>query len=390
MIAEGLAARCPTPVVGEPLPPGDSLRVVTLAGPGRCNDGTPPKLFVRAASDPAHAHDWVWFFDGGSRCLGNEDCAVRWCGEAWPFGKRHMSSDPLPLGIGGDGITSLLEENGFATWNQVFAAYCTSDRWLGTRADVVLDGENPYRLHFEGALVAADGIAAGAAGLTSDDGTVTLPPLGDAATILVAGTSGGCQGAASTTDTFRAVAPGAAITTALDSCFDPAAEVIEPALYAEMDESEARLFLDGLVGVQGARPAPACMADHPHDPWLCINMDVMARFYLDPVFVHHDQSDPVIYPNVESFGVSKAGFAQMAIDTFALYRTSAPHVSVHSNNCGWHTSIDEDGPFLRATVVDATDGGPPWTEHGALAQALTGDQTVVVEGSPATTSVCSE
>jgi Pectinacetylesterase len=387
MIGEALDAACPTPVIGEPLHPGTLMRRVTLSGAGRCNDGTSPFLYVLPASDPDHADDWVWFFDGGAFCGGNLDCKIRWCGEQLPFGKRHMSSDPLPGRIGGEGITSQLLENTFAGWNLVFAAYCTSDSWSGTRADVVLEGDVPYRVHFEGALVGKDGIAAGVAGLVSDDGELAMPKLGDAARVLAVGTSAGCQGAVRNTDDLAAAAPGAVVTTVLDSCFAPAPGALGP-YEAPWSEQVDRFQADVAVPLWGAEPEPACAAAHPEDPGVCADMGLMIRDHLPRVVWHHDLDDPVIYQFYQEAGLSKAQFAQAAIDTFREYAITQPHVAIHSNNCGVHTTIDGNGTFLNYTVADAVAGGPAWSLHDALADALDGGRPVAIDSSPSTTSVC--
>lgn len=387
MIDEALADVCPNPVNGEPLHPGDLLHRVTLHGAGRCNDGTSPYLYVLPASDPEHAADWVWFFDGGSFCSGNLDCKVRWCGENLPFGNRHMSSDPLPAMIGGDGITGQMLENTFRGWNLVFAAYCTSDSWAGRRADVVLDGEVPYRVHFEGAIVAQDGIDAGAAGLVSDDGAVAMPVLGDAARVLSVGTSAGCQGAIRHTDGLAAAAPDAEVTTVLDSCLYPT-----PSALGEFEGYWSELvdrFQEEVGGPRwGVEPEPACAADHPSDPAVCDDLGLVLRDYLPRVVWHHDLDDPVVYDFFGIVGMSKAEFAQAAIDTFRDLEVSEPQISIHSNNCSVHTSIDSNGTFLNFTVSDAVNGGPAWSIHDTLTNALSGGRTVAIDTSPSTTSVC--
>src|SRR5688572_8715958 len=79
LLDEALDVRCPNPKAGSLFPVGDDLHRVTLTdAAGRCNDGTPPVLYVRAATDPAHDSDWLWIFDGGGDCTNHEACAARW------------------------------------------------------------------------------------------------------------------------------------------------------------------------------------------------------------------------------------------------------------------------------------------------------------------------
>lgn len=388
MLDEALAARCPSPNNGDPLHPGSSLKRVTLSGAGRCNDGSSPVLYIRAATDPERAADWVWFFDGGSFCGTNEACAVRWCGANPPFGRRHMSSRPLPAAIGADGIMSFDEANTFAGWNMVFAAYCTSDLWTGTRSDVVLDGVVPYRLHFEGALVAEDGIAAGVAGLVSDDGTVSLPSLADAARILAAGTSAGGNAAVYRTPSLQRAAPAAQVTTVVDASFHPAAEVLSPEHRAAWEDQMIRFSAEIGDLVWGTTADSTCAAAHPGEEWRCTHGDEFLRDYLGRVMLHHDQADPVLDDFFVAAGMSLDDYALAAIDTFRLYEITDPQISIHSNHCAVHTAIDADGTFLRFTVVDVEHPGPALSIHDVLVDSLNGLHTVAVDSHPASTSVC--
>jgi Pectinacetylesterase len=330
----------------------------------------------------------VWFFDGGGFCANYEDCAVRWCGENFPYGERHMSSGPLPQGIGGDGIMSTDPANTFQGWNLVFAAYCTSDLWGGARSDVVFDGNPPYRLHFEGAQVAEDGIDAGVAGLVSDDGEMVLPSLADAERVLVGGTSAGCNGAASHTDAVEAAAPGAVVTTVLDSCLYPEPSVLGPTYQPLWEDQLARFWDEVYTPVYGTEPDPDCALAYKDELWRCVDLNTLVREEFSRVMIHHDQSDPIIYAFFDTLGMSMAQYADAAIDTYRLYEEDAPHVSIHSNNCGEHTSIDGDGTFLRMTVVDAESGGPALSLHDVLAVSADGGRSIAVDSSPPATSVC--
>lgn len=394
MIDEVLRAeRCPSPAPGEPFPPGEGLHKVTLNGAGRCNDGSSPALYVRAATDPAHDADWVWFFDGGSYCAGQEDCAVRFCGEDPPFGARHMSTEVgTPPTRGGEGITSQNPANAFAGWNQVFAVYCTSDLWVGTASDVVMDTREPaYRIHFEGHHVAEDGIAAGVTGLTSDDGVEVLPSLAQASTVLVAGTSAGVPGAVRHVDRFAEVAPMAHTVLVIDSLFDPAPDVVDPGLTADVQAQYAQNWTQSSLYWQ-PDTLPACAEQHPgEDGWTCLLLDRALReghLQVTSVFYHHDLLDPVVFNVFEDAGIAKSAYAQAAVETFRFYETELPNVSLHVFSCGQHTSIDSPLYFFDATVSDAVSGGPAWTEHDALVAHLAGQRVVAIDTNPATTSVC--
>lgn len=387
-VDEAMDEFCPNPRPGELFPEGDDLARVTLSGAGRCNDGSEPVLYVRAATDPKHADDWVWRFGGGGFCSSTESCAARWCGTNFPYGNRHMSSLGYPTAIGGIGISSDLEENTFRGWNQVFAAYCTSDGWIGSRSDVVLGGEPAFVIHFDGAKVARDGIAAAVTGLRTDDGAVQLRSLAAAANIVVAGTSAGCQGAAAHSAAFTAAAEDAVVTTVLESCFDAAPEVPDADFSRALDANLARFADEVAQGVWGADPDPACAADHPTDAWRCFGFDVRVRDYLPRVFLHHDLADPVVFDTYSDVGMGRYDYSAAAIATFRLYEEQLPQISIHAPTCYEHTAIDETVPFLFMTVVDGEKGGPPISFHDALVAALSGRPIVAVDALPSTGSVC--
>ncbi len=390
LIAEALAGRCPEPNSGEPLKQGADMHRVTLVGLGHCNDGSPPVLYVRAATDPAHENHWVWLFDGGGFCPDYEGCAARWCGEDPPYGARHMSSLYLPATKGGEGITAIEDWNEWRGWNHVFAAYCSSDTWLGSRGEYVFEGEPDYRLYFEGDLVAADGVAAGVAGIVSDDGVVAMPLLSDATTVVVGGISAGCHGAALHNEKVATAAPLAQVVTVLDSTFYSSPEVTDATLEAVFVQNHTRIWNDTANPAWGAVLDAACAADHPTEPWRCLNLEtLMSDGYLEgSVLWNHDLRDPVVYKYYEAAGVTEGAYQQLGVDTFRYLEDTVPSISIYGYSCGIHTVIDGDGTFSSFSVVDAENGGSAVTVHDALQSVLAGGRVGAVDRAPAPTSSC--
>jgi hypothetical protein len=301
-----------------------------------------------------------------------------------------MSSLYTPAERGGEGITSLDEWNALRGWNRVFAVYCSSDLWIGAAGEHVFEGDPDYRLYFEGALIAADGVAAGVAGLVSDDGLVTMPSLADATTVIVGGISAGSHGAAFHREQVAAAAPNAELFTIFDSMFSAAPEVMDPNLEALFDADHETLWTEAADPAWGAVLMDACVAAHPNDVWECLSIEPLLRerFIEGPTLWIHDLRDPVIYKFYEFWGVSDAGYQQLGIDTLRLYEDEYPDLSLHAYSCGQHTTIDNAATFSSFSVVDAEAGGPAVTIHDALADMLAGERVIAIDSVPASTSSC--
>ncbi|MCA9488469.1 MAG: hypothetical protein KC621_01055, partial [Myxococcales bacterium] len=111
-------------------PTGDmSLKRVETPN-AHCNDGSPPAMFLRAATNPEHRQDWVVFLEGGGSCASNPGCQERWCGQGY-FNATKMSSDFYDEREDGGGMMSSSPMNPFHDWNIVEMKYCSSDIWLG-------------------------------------------------------------------------------------------------------------------------------------------------------------------------------------------------------------------------------------------------------------------
>lgn len=186
-----------------------------------CNDGTRAFFYMRPAATAAGRDRWVIQLQGGGGCETPDACAKRWCSVDTNFGMTQMTATLSPrLGIIADGI---LQRGGAAgvpnplgDYNHVFIRYCSSDAWSGTAGVVDVDAHHPisgapvrFRIAFSGSLI-LDAVLAtlrrdGAAPppYTLAGGSVTMPDLDDATTVVLAGASAGGTGVIHNADRVR-------------------------------------------------------------------------------------------------------------------------------------------------------------------------------------------
>lgn len=378
-IADGLDARCPDVVGGPKVSPGTDMHRVTLNGLGHCNDGTPPVMFVRAATDPAHTDDWVVHFEGGGLCRDYEECAARWCGEGPIYDAGNMSSTWSPLTAAGTGIAASNPLNAFAGWTQVELHYCSSDFWIGHATDHGFDGDPPYSVRFEGDLIVSDALDALRTGAVSDDAVEALPSLADAARVVVAGSSSGGWGAILQLEHVRtALPPTAQVLDAPDSAFSPTPLVVDPERAVALEGFIEAFWRDAGDPVWNGVLPPSCQATVPETPWVCADIDYVLREHMPvPVVLHHDLYDPVLYDFVGPLGFTVDDYAVTSRDTLRYYADNLGF-SVHGSACGTHTT--QDGPgFPGELVTDAIAPTGAWSLHDITVAALDGDVVVAID-----------
>jgi len=387
MVDEALAGRC-EPTFPD-VPVDAALHRVTLdAAVGRCNDGTPPVLFVRPASDPEEDR-WVVYFDGGSRCAEGEDCAVRWCGEGF-YDATKMSSRWAPevrdiRGLHTDREGNGDDANAFAGWNHVFVYYCSSDFWVGQAADVPLttaDGID-YRVHFEGALIVDDVVDWLLAGGSSDDGQVTMGSVRDASELLVAGSSAGGMGVTQHVDAIAdAVAP-VPVKAVIDAMVTPdASQMGTPGLDDLWADELRRQYDEEVTARYDARLHPGCLADRPGEPWRCWEPSLLQLDYLRvPFFLHHDLRDLTLSDTLRGMGATLPGYAAASKLLLEQVIAERPEAGVHGGACTYHTVLSDDARFYAHAVYDVTmhDGIDAW---------LAGDTVQVVDRGLGGDSTC--
>lgn len=344
-------------------PASGTLARATLEGSvARCNDGSPPVLYVRAATDPAHQNDWVVHLEGGASCKSFEDCAGRWCGTGPTYDASDMSSlwaHPLKQV---SGLLGRDERNRFRDWNVVQLAYCSSDYWLGTAQSALLIASAPpggqpslaYTLPFQGDAILDEALDALSVGVISDDGAQILPPLPQAETLLFGGSSAGAHGALLQLGEVAERFPDADVIGLVDAAAglsfslmdDPVAEQVAAAVRAEW---EAR------AAVWGAVTDASCLAATPEDErWRCFDLDHVLRHFVSvPVVIHYDLFDNVLGPFFFEAGMDEQAFYEANLATLREY-SKRPDTSVHVTGCGHHMSVTRNPTFLTMDVDGLT------------------------------------
>jgi hypothetical protein len=374
-IEEALSDRCPDPAPKVTAPTGGDLHRATLLDPSAvCNDGTPAVLWMRRGA-PEHARDWVVHLDGGRHCHTWESCAARWCGEG-ELDASKMSSRWAPETLLGGGVSGAAPENPFRGWNQVVLHYCSSDRWAGTRHDVVLDGDPPFRLHFAGADILEAALHALGAGLASDDGAVALPPLADAERILFSGSSAGGKGVAVHLDRVAAALPQAEVFGLVDAVFAPDRTLLEPELAAALRD-HLRAGEAERDAVWGQVHDASCEAAGPS--WACGDTAVLLGEHVaTPFLQHHDLYDAEIFAlELAPFGARRSDYLSAAVGTFERREADGGADGFLLTACGVHAWLSRDLRFLAFETVDA-DGGPPLTLAEGARRLVSGASLHVV------------
>lgn len=108
-----------------------------------CNDGSPGVMYVRKApatlpngnANP-HASKFHIHIKGGGGCKNRQECEKRWCGVGGGLNSPGlMSSEGTKIRASVKGLFNNNPTNRFFYYNQVVLFYCSSDSWLGDRAE---------------------------------------------------------------------------------------------------------------------------------------------------------------------------------------------------------------------------------------------------------------
>jgi hypothetical protein len=395
---------CPEPAdKGLSIAPGVDLHKLTLTDPlAVCNDGTPALMHVRRApSGSPHENDWLIWLEGGGSCGSTGACADRWCGDSPPYGPAKMSSTfatfPVVRGNGIFSQTNLL--NHFRDFNMVQAYYCSSDTWAGTHTiDAPPQGSTPgYRIAFHGHHIVTAVVEALRAGVTSDDGVVTLPSIDTAARVLFSGSSGGGFGTINNVDRVRELIrdgnPRVDFEYTVDAIFSPWEEDAAhgyPASDVALD-----LALRAARGAfQGAAYDQSCLDFHAaDDPRICAQPAHVGMHHIAmPFFAKQDLEDPVLGPafftNITAFGEA----TRTMLEEFETRVTTAEEpdarqqVAVFAPRCGHHVALESVAFYdvllevLPDPPVNLNETMWAWWDQGAT--------PFVIDGVDGALSVC--
>lgn len=344
---------------------GDLFLVTADDAKARCNDGSPPGMYVRRGS-PGHEDDWVVFLEGGGGCGQHATCRERFCTTP---GK--MSSDGLGDQLEGEGVFSAKEANPFHDYNAVVMEYCTSDDWSGRQAQPVeLSGlaGPPYTLHFSGhdALAALlDVLDQGARPANGQ----ALPSLRNARRILFTGSSAGGMGVMYNLEYVAHRYPQAKTVGGIDGAFYPRSDLFAPLKTRALDAQSARLWQ--ATYVESWDSYAAAISDGGSTaletlPWL-------QKVLRTPVVYRADERDPVISSGYTAEGITLPQYG-MAVQRTAeqVDELDRPDVSIVVSNCGQHMVLPFDDVSDGLTVDGVRYLDALWNmmEHGQKVVAI--------------------
>ncbi len=359
---------------------GDALHEVVLTDADAvCNDGTPAVLYVRAATDPEHAADWVLHLQGGSDCVDYEACAARYCGDGF-YDASKMSSQWTPEAIAGFGIHTESPESAFAGWNHVMFYYCSSDGWQaqahGTMTSA--DGTSSFTLERRGHQILEAGFEElEAGGAASGDGAEVLPSILDARLVLFTGTSMGSVGAQTHLDWLRTRWPeSVGLYGVFDAAVAPLPETVPAGPSAIVEEwTRERHALRVAADDTPAFGDESCLATvDPADDYVCFNSAQLPYLHVTtPFFVRMDHFDDPTGANYIAAGATELEFAEAVTASLDLLG-ALPQGDVFGPACGEHIGLEASKVFLGQPVM--TPGGP-LTLHDALVLGAAGVDVTV-------------
>lgn len=384
-----------------------------------CSDGTGALFYFRPHTNPTNVNRWVIQLQGGGQCNSGQKCAERWCKIDSSFSMLQMSSTPAPVAINGKGIMDDRSENPFATWNQVFVRYCSSDAWAGTESDVEATAElqgNPFafRLHRRGGSI-VDAVLqtlrrdpTPPIDYTISGPTVTLPDLDDAEVVVFAGASAGGSGVAHNVDRVAAALEAGNTSCGGGSCPLDVYALIDsrfPPEFGLFDLSTAKPCVDsGICDFEGhmlgqaelndLRADDSCIAWHqandPGTEWICSSVPhVVSNHVTTPMFVRMGQRDSLNAPGYIGSGFALPGEPVVQLGDFArLVRNAVTDLAdiqtlaeegaaiatipgTYAPTCEKHETLRSNDDIFGVTIEH---GGVDLTMFEVMANWLSGAQ----------------
>ena len=388
LIGEALAPLCGEVDPIAVAPPGEAFHR-RLSTTTVCNDGTPSQLFLRRATDPDHADDWILHLEGGGNCSDWAGCVERWCGFGF-YNAGKMSSRFHEPRIGGAGLASRSPGNAMAGWNQAYLSYCSSDQWVGQARDTVFDGDPPFRMHFEGHRILADALSVLDAGAISDDGEVRMDPLVEADTIVLAGLSAGGFGVSANLDWLAESYPDKLVLGVIDAMLYPSLGYFaDPVVQQGIEQGLQLQFVEDYGAWLGFVDASCALQRGDDEPWRCLDVGHIYFSHLQtPFFLNFDLQDDVISPFYTDLGATGEDFGDAAQASLRDLAAQRSDVSVRGQSCGHHANLEDDVWYAQVAVTDAEVGGGPVTLHDGIVSFLDSDRVVVVDDWMDASSTC--
>lgn len=380
-IADALDRACRIERGGFDEPEDGDLHKVTIDEPDAvCNDGTPGVMWIRPASDPAHADDWVIFLAAGGLCSSEAECTVRWCTAQGLMSSANSRNLQVGNGILADDV-----RNPFGGWNHVSLMYCTSDLWGGQRQRAVLEGTYEYSLSFEGHGVVAGALATLDRGARSDDGSVEAPDLTRARNLVWIGSSAGSHGGAHHLDWVAERYPQTRVVGVFDSLLFPAPGSFPDAFDQVLEETFEDQYREWYTGLYDSFLEPSCVAEGLGEA--CVQMFVVERDHIStPYLARHDLYDPTEGDAIAALGTTPDEIADASYVSALELEAARPDVSLLVPACANHIVATDSVEFHDEKVLD--EEGTAWSLAQAVEALLAGERVVAIDTPESQSSVC--
>lgn len=371
---------------------GEFSKVTLQSDAAICNDGSSAVIYVRPADTDEGSGNWNLHFQGGASCSG-ADCAPRWCDLS-----GRMSSLSTPQSTDFGGFLGRDSSNLRADANQVFFYYCSSDNYTGQNADAVIpatDDTPEFRIHFQGHNIVEHTMDILQTGVTSDDQTVSLPPLGGEGMVTISGTSAGCVGVLHNADRIaeRVKPLGHETQVICDGSFGP-----DIAFLPEDERTNALISFAEQVSQERdtnwlPRRDDSCTNLQTEQPWRCdFASYVMANHVSDsPSFIRMDLGDPTISSGYTGVGFSMQEFAQFTrlglldMATGDGMEQAVRPISVFGLACGTHVGLLGGDQYYRTTIAVVNDS---ITLNQAIGAWSNGQDVDAIDTVPPTLTIC--
>lgn len=278
--------------------------VQTIDDGAVCNDGSPAGYYIDHSTNSDYQGVFLLYLEGGMWCYNNETCTYRYA-----TAPTFMSSAywPWTLELGGVFDTNPAKSP-FAYANKVYAAYCSSDAWVGNTDD---KSDATFGFYFRGQRILRAIIGA----------LVQIHQLGQRAghRLLLAGCSAGGRGALFNLDYVAGILAefDAAFPVQVQGLFDSPLWMDLKPLYPNvvplLNQTQMAFSFMNATG----RLGEACGEYYFSDPYRCLFGQFRLPFVETPYLLNMAQFDKFQLPyDLGSSMPPYAGPALTYADTF--------------------------------------------------------------------------